>query len=359
MPEPERQKIRLTLSPQAQKYASREAPREARLMAARGALPLPPVELATVLFALMHDSDAEVKSRARESLEGLPESVIEPVLVGEANASLLSHLAHAFHDDEERCEKLALNAASDDATIAYLATLPFKRVVDIVSNNQERMMRAPEIVDSLGDNPLTGRAVIERILSFLGIDAESNEQDGIEDGPISDDDAEAALRAVLGDDLGQFARTLVEERDEDSAAEQEGSANLYALIQNMSIFQKIKLARLGNAEARGLLVRDRNKVVSVAAVSSPKASDQEIITFAQSRNVCDEVLRMIANNRQWTRSYQVKHALATNPKTPQPTAMKFVNFLQDNDLRAIVKSKDVPATVSAHARRILMKKGKI
>jgi hypothetical protein len=68
---------------------------------------------------------------------------------------------------------------------------------------------------------------------------------------------------------------------------------------------------------------------------------------------------MIANNRQWTRNYQVKLALATNPKTPQPTAMKFVNFLQDNDLRAIVKSKDVPATVSAHARRILMKKGKI
>jgi hypothetical protein len=39
--------------------------------------------------------------------------------------------------------------------------------------------------------------------------------------------------------------------------------------------------------------------------------------------------------------------------------MKFVNFLQDNDLRSIVKSKDVPSAVSTHARRILMKKGKI
>jgi hypothetical protein len=39
--------------------------------------------------------------------------------------------------------------------------------------------------------------------------------------------------------------------------------------------------------------------------------------------------------------------------------MKFVNFLQDNDLRQIVKSKDVQTAVSTHARRILMKKGKL
>ena len=51
-------KIRLTLSPQAEKYARRDAPVEARRMAARGALPLEPVELATVLFALMHDPDS-------------------------------------------------------------------------------------------------------------------------------------------------------------------------------------------------------------------------------------------------------------------------------------------------------------
>ena len=71
------QKIRLELSPQAEKYARRDAPREVRLMAARGALPLPPVELATVLFALMHDDDAEIKSTARDSLEALPEGVID------------------------------------------------------------------------------------------------------------------------------------------------------------------------------------------------------------------------------------------------------------------------------------------
>jgi hypothetical protein len=350
----DRPKIRLTLSPQAERYARRDAPREARLMAARGALPLPPVELATVLFALLHDPDAEVKSTARESLESLPETVIQPVLTGPAHPAVLSHLAHAFRDDEGRCEKLALNSATDDATIAFLATLPFKGVVEIVANNQERMLRAPEIVDALGANPLTGRSVIDRILSFLGVE-EPREEPEIEEGPVSDSEAAAALRAVLGDDLGHLAQAMVEESEAPASDE----ANLYALIQQMNIVQKVKLARLGNTEARGLLVRDRNKVVAVAAATSPKLTDNEVVVFAQSRNVCDEVLRLIANNRHWTRNYKVKLSLATNPKTPQPTAMKFVNFLQDNDLRSIVKSKDVPTAISTHARRILMKKGKL
>jgi hypothetical protein len=71
------------------------------------------------------------------------------------------------------------------------------------------------------------------------------------------------------------------------------------------------------------------------------------------------VLRIIASNRTWMRNYKVKLSLASNPKTPQPTAMKFVNFLHDNDLRALVRSKDVPAQISTHARRIMMKKGKM
>jgi hypothetical protein len=347
------------LSPQAERYARRDAPRDVRLMAARGALPLPPVELATVLFALMHDPDAEVKGVARDSLESLPDAVCDAVLSGDVHPAILSHFARAFRDSEARAERIALNPAVDDATLAFLAGLPFKRVVEIISNNQERMLRAPEIVDALGANPLTGRSVIERILAFVGEDAGAGAGGG--DGSISDTDAEAALRAVLGEELGRFARSLVEE----SAEPRGGTAltgeitNVYALIQKMSVYQKIKLARLGNREARGLLVRDRNKVVAVAAILSPKITDTEIVAIAQSRNVGDEVLRIVANNRQWTRSYKVRLALAQNPKTPQQLAMGFVAQLHESDVLGLMKSKDVPSVIATHARRILTKKGKL
>ena len=354
----ERQTLRLTLSPQAERYARRDAPREARLMAARGALPLAPPELATVLFVLMHDPDAEVKATARESLEGLPDSVMDAVLTAPVHPALLSHLAHAHREREDRAEKIALNAASDDSTIAFLASLPFRRVVEIVSNNQARMMRAPEIVDALGANPLTGRSVIDRILTFMGLQEVGEEAPPV-DAPVSEAEAEAALRAVLGPDLGGFARSLVEEAQEPEAVLANDGSNMYALIQRMSVYQKIKLARLGNREARGLLVRDRNKVVAVAAVTSPKITDNEIVSIAQSRNVSDEVLRIVGNSRQWTRIYRIKLALAANPKTPQQLAIRFVGFLHDGDLRTLMKSKDVPAVVATHARRMLMKKGKL
>jgi hypothetical protein len=71
------------------------------------------------------------------------------------------------------------------------------------------------------------------------------------------------------------------------------------------------------------------------------------------------VLRLIANNRDWTRAYQVKLALTTNPKTPQATALKFLNYLQDRDLKGLMKSREVATVISTQARRLLEKKGKI
>ena len=49
---------------------------------------------------------------------------------------------------------------------------------------------------------------------------------------------------------------------------------------------------MGNKEARSLLVRDRNKIVAIAAVTSPKITDNELLAIAQSRNVSDEVIRI-------------------------------------------------------------------
>ena len=355
------QKIRLALSPQAEKYARRDAPREVRLMAARGALPLQPLELATVLFALMHDDDAEVKSTARDSLESLPDAVIDAVLSAPAHPALLDHLARAFASSEARLERIGLNPATADRTIAFLAAQPFRSIVDIVANNQQRLMRSPGIVDALGDNPLTGRSVIERILAFLGVPAPAPDEDDDAPPPIpvaevSDEEARAALEVVLG---ASFSALVEDQSQPVAETELEQGGSLYSLIQNLSVFQKIKLGRAGNKEARSLLVRDRNKIVAIAAVTSPKITEQELLPIAQSRNVSDEVIRVVARNKDATRSYQIKLALATNPKTQQAVAMKFVNYLQDKDLQKLMKSKDVPTVIATHARRLLTRKGKL
>lgn len=355
-------KIKLTLSPEAEKYVRRDAPVSARRMAAGGALPLPPIELASVLFALLHDPDDQVKQRAHKSLEELPEAVLQTVLTGPAHPAVLSFYAKLLRESEKPCEWIALNAASDDATIAFLATLPHRRVVDIVSQNQERLMRCEAILDALGENRLTGRAQIERILDFLGKRAEHEEEeepdelDRLDD--LSDEDAEAALAAVLGEEYAHLAKHLVGE-DGEELDDELLEGNLFAAIQKMTVMQKIKLARSGGKEARGLLIRDRNKVVYTSVIMSPKITDNEIVSMANNRNTPEEVLRIISMNRDYTKHYAVKYGLASNSKTPQSVAMKFLNYLQDKDLKTLMKSRDVSSVISTQARRLLMKKGKV
>jgi hypothetical protein len=267
-------------------------------------------------------------------------------------------MAQIHKEHEAHCEAIALNNATDDNTIAWLATLPHPRVVDIISQNQERLLRHEDIVDALGANPLTGRAVIERILSFLGLEEREATED--DDAVLDEKEAEAAVLEMLGEDMGDIARLLASERDrkiEDEDEDQDG--NLYSIVQKMSVMQKIKLARLGGKEARSMLVKDRNRIVSSAVLASPKLTETEVITYAQNRSIGDEMLRIISNNREWTKNYQIKLALTMNPKTPIPQAVKFLNYLQDRDLRTLMKSRDVSNNISAHARRILTKKGKL
>ncbi len=351
------------------RFADPNGARNQRLFAAQGALPLPPPQLASVVYALTFDPDPEVQETATRTFEALPERVIDPVLESEVPPPLLHRLAERFRNDEARLIKIAVNGGTDDETLCLLATLPHAKLVEAIAENQVRILRSSELVEALGENPLTGQATIDRILEFLGLQrgealevtgraAEYEQRGAEEDKPAQEAEAEAAFDPYDTTSLPEEGLT---ESPGDEGVEQleARTENLRTLIQNLTVVEKIKLARFGNSEARTLLVRDRNRVVSSAAIRSPKITENEIVIIAKARNVSEEVIRAISNNREWTRSYQVKLALATNPRTSVPVALKFLNYLSDRDLKTIMRSRDVPAPVSQQARRVLSRKGKL
>jgi hypothetical protein len=349
----------------ARKFADPHAPKPARMMAAGGTLPLPPAEICTVLFALTLDPDPEVEAKAQQSLGELPEGVLDSALAAPLHAAVLGFFAERFQDDGTRMEKIALNAATADETYCFLAELPHVSVVEIVSHNQTRLLRCEKLVEALSENPLTGQSTINRVLEFLGLagrEFESESDAGVEvPEPLPDT---AQLDATIHDleDVSAFPDELIEDEallDEAEDEPSDSSARLATLIQKMTVMEKIKLARFGNSEARGLLARDRNKMIASAAVKSPKITENEIINFAKSRSLCDEVYRVIAMTPEWTKNYQVKLAISMNPKSQLPTAIKFLNYLTDRDLKQIMHSRDVPGQISAQARRILSRKGKV
>jgi hypothetical protein len=320
----------------------------------------------SVLFALTLDPEANVSERATASLRALPDRVVDSALEAKVHPAVLGRFAELFPNNGARMEKLALNPATSDETCCALASLPNPRVVEILAQNQVRLLRCEKLVETLGENPLTGLATIDRILHFLGVERGEHEEaeperktEAVPAPPPPEPTADAPPPVDLADPSDIPAELVEEDEKElDEDEKQERSRNVMARISTMSIMEKMKLARFGNTDARGVLVRDRNKLVAAAAIRNPKITESEIEGLARSRQLSDEVIRIISNNRQWTRNYPVKLGLVMNPKCPPGTAIKFMNFLTDRDLGAIMRSRDVPGPISLQARRILARKGK-
>jgi hypothetical protein len=148
--------------------------------------------------------------------------------------------------------------------------------------------------------------------------------------------------------------------DEIAGEKEKGTLNdsLYNRIQQMSVSEMVQLATMGTREARNLLIKNPNRTIVQAVLNSPKITDDEITSFAGNKNLSKEVSLIISNKKEYTKNYMVKAALVNNPKTPLPTAIKFLRHLLPKDLRNVSKSKNVPTVLAKTAIKILENKGR-
>lgn len=133
-----------------------------------------------------------------------------------------------------------------------------------------------------------------------------------------------------------------EKRDEASAVQK---------ISAMNVAQRLGLAMKGSREERAILIRDPNKIVAVAVLSSPKLSETEVEGIARMANVSDEILRIIASTRAWVKNYRVVVALTKNPKTPVAVSMNLLSRLNERDLRMLTTDRNVPDVLRLTARK--------
>ena len=88
-------------------------------------------------------------------------------------------------------------------------------------------------------------------------------------------------------------------------------------------------------------------------MGSPKLSDTDVLSYAASSQTNEEILRAIAESRQWGANRQVVSALVQNPRTPAPSAIRFLRTFQANELRILTQNRGLPAAVRQEARRLL------
>ena len=147
--------------------------------------------------------------------------------------------------------------------------------------------------------------------------------------------------------------TAPAEESEEVAPVEEGKERPATIqkIAQMTIAQRVQLAMKGSREERAILVRDNNKIVAVAVLSSPKITETEVESIAKMASLSDEILRLIANTRAWVKNYQVVLALVNNPKTPVAVSMNLLQRLNDRDMRMLSVNRNIPEVLRLTARK--------
>ena len=364
-------------------------------------LPLQQSDLLEVLVALTSNDNAEIASAAKETLSSeAPEDLLLAAAADDTAPNVLAYLATQSDANQELYEATILNTRTPDDALAKLAaTTTHSSLLELLTANQQRLIRCPEIIDAILQNPArsgeaerrareTRQEFFEKergarqIADELRARGETAAAEFFEtaelttaDGELSLDDAWLIAKHIEVSDADLDDAWLPAERYEELISETtaDASANVQRIIQHerlesgdvsaervslirrimfMNTKDRMKLAMKGDREARGILVRDSNKVVCSAVVKNPRITEQEVENIAAMRTVADEVLRIIALNRAWARSYPIIHNLARNSRTPIPTVMNILPRIRTKDLENLSQNKNVSEAVRRQAYRL-------
>jgi hypothetical protein len=364
-------------------------------------LPLQQNDLLEVLVALAASDDEQIAAAATETLQSeTSENLLLAAKAPDTSPNVLAYLATQSTGVNEVYEATVLNTQTPDHAIASLATATSNgSLLELIAINQQRLLRFPAIIDAILANPARsgdaerrasetrkeffekerGAKQIADELRARGQNAAAEFFESADlttpSGELSFEDAWLIAQHIEVSDADIDDSWLPAERYEELLTEtaEETAANVQRIIESerleggevtaervslirrvmfMNVKDRMKLAMKGDREARGILIRDSNKIVCSAVVKNPRITEQEVENIASMRTVADEVLRLIAMNRSWARQYPIIHNLARNPRTPIPTAMTILLRIRTKDLEVLSNNRNVSETVRRQAYRL-------
>jgi len=387
-------------NPVVQAILGGTAPPPARLAAARGLLPLPQSDLLVVLVALRESDDPEIAAAATETLQAeRPEDLLIAAKAEETAPTVLSYLATLTGGARDVHEAAILNSKTPDAALAkFASSTEDASLLELIAINQQRLVRSPDIIEAILGNAArspeaerrareTRREFFEKergarqIAEELRAQGKTAAAEFFESaelttagGELSLDDAWLIAQhiEVSDDDIddawlpaeryGELVETLeqsainvqrvIETERIDRGEISVERMSLIKRIMLMNARDRMKLAMKGDREARGILIRDSNKVVAAAVVNNPRILDTEVESIAAMRTVSDEVLRLISLNRGWMRSYTIIHQLVRNPRTPIPTVINILPRIHTKDLQNLALNRNISEAVRRQADRL-------
>jgi len=118
---------------------------------------------------------------------------------------------------------------------------------------------------------------------------------------------------------------------------------------------KIHRARYGNKDERMRIIRSHERYLHRFVVQNPTLGLDEVVAIAKSATVGPDILKFIADRREWAQRPEVAIALVRNAKTPIPIAIQSLRYIKNSELRQIAKTESVRRPIVSAARKMVMR----
>jgi hypothetical protein len=272
-----------------------KAPEVVRRKAAEGGLPVPVGETIEILVYLSRDKDEDIRTKALDTL---------------------------YNWDRQQLQQTLANPATPPGVLDF--------ATNYLASDRE------DLLEALINNP--------------------NLPDDLRDEITSNLLRAAQQAAASPSQPPELPRPVEPAAAETPGQQPPDKETLIQKVNRMSAVEKIKTALTGNQEARMLLIRDSNKLVARAVLQSPKLSDSEVEGYASAKNVSEEVLRLIAGNRAFRKSYTVMRALINNPRAPIDITLPLLNRMNERDIKMLTQNRNVAESLRSMAVKIIKAK---
>lgn len=296
------------------------APRERKIAVCAGGAHLSPTDRAEILAVLASDTDEVVAERAQQAILSHPmESFVEALKREKALPALFAYAARNLADKPAVCDAMVQNQNCGPEHLIPIARHLSAPAIKTLLEELDRVSDSPQLAVALEHSP--------------HITAEQKHQ----------------LHELLGSAIDEAALAEAAAEAEPDLAKRQ---TLLQRVAKMNVSQRVQFAIKGSSEARRTLIRDTNKVVQRAVLQSPRLTDQEVEAFASMSTLTDEILRLIANNRNFRKNYAVVRNLLNNPKTPLDVSLHMLPMVNAMDLKRLTTNKNIPETLRSTAMKL-------
>src|SRR6185369_10670331 len=329
--------------------------RNAMLAAASVLLPLPQNDLLEVLVFLSQSNDTEIATAARETLaEQNNDELLVLARIETTSPRVLGYLTSRANNTRELHEAVIQNRSTPDEALSQFArSASDPSLVELIALNQERLVRHPQLIEAILANPARsseaerraretkkeffekergarqiaeelrarGKVAAAEFFETADLSTDDGGELSVEDAwliaehiEVTDDDIDDSwlpaerYEELLGESAEERAATvqrIIESERVETGAISSERVSMIRRLMLMNTRDRMKLAMKGDREARTILVRDSNRVVSTGVINNPRITEQEVENIAAMRTISDDVLRLIAMNRAWARAYPI------------------------------------------------------